>query len=891
MTETDGVLHISQDDLANSRSNKTPFLPARIPETVHTISFFGAGGSLQAADNMKRLHEVLKKEKRIKTIRFGRCSIADGEVDNPKLLTKLGWIVKIINDYPWIEAVDLSGNEKIKSDPHFENFINAAFRTDRLGVGGGDAKVDVKDDENAARGLKAVSFERCALGEAVAVKIAEAFIEFPGNGIQVLDLTECSVGNNTAIAFGKALALRNCPLQSLILLKNDITSEGGRAIGESLHENQNLLCIGLGGNKIGADIGPIFAEALRKNSSLLSLHLVENELGDEGATPLFKALADNNSLKILNFGMNNLSDSSITVLSDSLCNNNTLQRAYLVDNNISPEGAQSLIRMLRKNSTLQVCELAGNPCASGEVVESAKINNDLFVLDEAEQKLQKKFMKFWEGLDPATLDVLGEESDEMIDLLFLAHYASRAKALKPIKFSRLPGSQDFFHFLRVNLSDNSFAGMTIYEKLHASICGHPPLKEKMTHLMQKRALALDDPDSKEGIKDPLAFLLFATRGSGKRSIAKVIASLSEAEKIQYDEVKDYDSWLSAIPQITEDGKQKLGAFFKEKNVNNLDDLKVFNLDLVEASSLEVRLKKKLLVEVSKLQYFYSDETTRGTLVVDFTVPEMDSRVYRPSIFNKLKFNPRATIIALWNPGLNDGLFGHFLSSFKSKKIVLEDFSEADTTRSTLVIVSEAANTILRDKEETDSSIRSELNKAAKQKASLNAHQGQKDHVDFANEMKDFQSIDLRFALGPLNVEGRSFFNHLLLMKLQEEIFQESGKKKILSWDLDFAKVLSKFAHFSKISDRELAGKVREQVLMHATSTTGPFLHLELEEKAADDEKAVEAGISLRITDKGSENLQGLVAKLSPFCKQAIKSIVPEFEDKLKELLLQFVPSG
>jgi hypothetical protein len=122
-----------------------------------------------------------------------------------------------------------------------------------------------------------------------------------------------------------------------------------------------------------------------------------------------------------------------------------------------------------------------------------------------------------------------------------------------------------------------------------------------------------------------------------------------------------------------------------------------------------------------------------------------------------------------------------------------------------------------------------------------------------------------------------------MLRLQDEIYRESSKKKILSWDLDFPKILAKTAHFAKISDRILTDRVQKQILMHVTGATGPFVWVEIDQTAADDEKAADAGITLKVTSRSTAGLQGLVAKMSPFCKNAIKTIDASFEERLNKL--------
>jgi hypothetical protein len=233
--------------------------------------------------------------------------------------------------------------------------------------------------------------------------------------------------------------------------------------------------------------------------------------------------------------------------------------------------------------------------------------------------MHQKFMQFWDGLDSATLDILGEESDEMIDLLFMAHYATRAKHLKPIKFSNLEGAQELFHFLRCHVPNASFplGDVSVLEKLQMEIFGHPKLKERIEQLLQKRSISLDKPDSKEGLKDPPAFLLYGPRHSGKKTLAKAIASLFKPDRVEPIEFKDVESWIASIPQIAPEGQTKLTAFLKEKGVNNLDYLKSFNIDQLETSQLDTRVKKKALVELSKFQYSCKPSRSNLTLLISY----------------------------------------------------------------------------------------------------------------------------------------------------------------------------------------------------------------------------------------------------------------------------------
>jgi len=130
-------------------------------------------------------------------------------------------------------------------------------------------------------------------------------------------------------------------LKHIILQRNAIGSDGGRAIGTFLANNNSnnlniqALDISLNDIKSGGGIptaAEVIPNALKTNSTLTTLILEKCALGPEGAT----------------------------LLSQALVTNTTLTNLQLAGNMISPVGAEHIFNALKSNSTLQSLGLKMN---------------------------------------------------------------------------------------------------------------------------------------------------------------------------------------------------------------------------------------------------------------------------------------------------------------------------------------------------------------------------------------------------------------------------------------------------------------------------------------------------------------------------------------------------
>ncbi|KAF0557247.1 RNI-like protein [Gigaspora margarita] len=64
-----------------------------------------------------------------------------------------------------------------------------------------------------------------------------------------------------------------CTLTSLILLHNELGTEGGNVLTEVLHKNTTLTHLE---NLLGPEVGKVFAKVLFKNTTLFCLNLSKN---------------------------------------------------------------------------------------------------------------------------------------------------------------------------------------------------------------------------------------------------------------------------------------------------------------------------------------------------------------------------------------------------------------------------------------------------------------------------------------------------------------------------------------------------------------------------------------------------------------------------------------
>ncbi|XP_073721436.1 uncharacterized protein [Misgurnus anguillicaudatus] len=161
-----------------------------------------------------------------------------------------------------------------------------------------------------------------------------------------------------------------CQLQILKLSDCSIGEEGYVALSEALRSNpSHLIELDLSGNDPGESGVKLIYDLIQDpKCALKTVRLSSCKLTEESCLALSKVLSlDSISLKELNLSNNNLKDSGVKLLSDGLMKNCKLQILRLPECNIREEGYVALCSAVRSNpSHLIELDLCGNdPGESG----------------------------------------------------------------------------------------------------------------------------------------------------------------------------------------------------------------------------------------------------------------------------------------------------------------------------------------------------------------------------------------------------------------------------------------------------------------------------------------------------------------------------------------------
>ena len=187
---------------------------------------------------------------------------------------------------------------------------------------------------------------------------------------------ELSLSYNDIQAGGAATLARalrkNQTLHTLDLSGNsDMTWRGGRAIADSLHEDNHTLRVlllnrcqlsreGGGGwksgnfvdthltrlelchNFVGNDGATMIGQELRDNHRLVELRLSGNRIGNVGSQAIGRALSVNRTLQILVLSNNHIADGGSFHIGQGLSNNQTLRILWLDNNRVGDFGCMAI---------------------------------------------------------------------------------------------------------------------------------------------------------------------------------------------------------------------------------------------------------------------------------------------------------------------------------------------------------------------------------------------------------------------------------------------------------------------------------------------------------------------------------------------------------------------
>ena len=163
----------------------------------------------------------------------------------------------------------------------------------------------------------------------------------------------------------KALFMKHCTnLQKLILMSNNISNDGAKALADCLKHHTNLQTLNLHSNNIGSDGAKALADCLKHHTNLQTLRLSFNNIGSDGAKALADCLKHRTNLQTLELCSNNIGSDGAKALADCLKHHTNLQTLHLHSNNIGNDGAKALADCLKRHTNLQTLDLSYNNIGS-----------------------------------------------------------------------------------------------------------------------------------------------------------------------------------------------------------------------------------------------------------------------------------------------------------------------------------------------------------------------------------------------------------------------------------------------------------------------------------------------------------------------------------------------
>lgn len=204
-----------------------------------------------------------------------------------------------------------------------------------------------------------------------------SFMKFPvesiGNDLMkldsdILDLSFAGLGMKGCIALAAALRV-NTSVNSLILVGNYITPEGGMALAKAVLEARSVNALDLSVNQLGAiDVnsssaglrgGHVVNELLASTSPISSLSLRENGLTDGDITLFSEVLADNVMLIELDLSYNKIGYLGAVELGRVIARNGDIHNINLEWNRIPTTGSlQILSEGFLHNNTIKTFNLS-----------------------------------------------------------------------------------------------------------------------------------------------------------------------------------------------------------------------------------------------------------------------------------------------------------------------------------------------------------------------------------------------------------------------------------------------------------------------------------------------------------------------------------------------------
>ena len=185
-------------------------------------------------------------------------------------------------------------------------------------------------------------------------KILENILKNEGNGLEILNLSECKIGTKKSMQLLEKIIIKNKNLKYLEINKRAIFKECFNIDISNIKVVKLINCQiktinYLSLDKLNLSKNNICLDGLKKLSFLLSddkcsltkLNLSNNLIGDDGCVILSEGIAKNNSLISLNLSSNNILNKGVVELAKNLrgeTGNKTIKKLNLSQNEIENSG-------------------------------------------------------------------------------------------------------------------------------------------------------------------------------------------------------------------------------------------------------------------------------------------------------------------------------------------------------------------------------------------------------------------------------------------------------------------------------------------------------------------------------------------------------------------------
>lgn len=283
-------------------------------------------------------------------------------------------IISLIANHPSVVSLDLSSNEGLHRNrlgvlgaQAIHNALKATSILAFINVSGtslgNDGFAYLIDGLRSNQSLVSLDISNNALGPEKLEDLSKALIT---SNLRSLNLSLSKIGNEGSEYLANLIASGYdglCPLETLDISKNEITTKG---------------------------LSRIFS-SLRSNSQLFSLNLERNNFSQGLSNNCLPFLSDNNQLKILNLSGCELKTEGVRMLSDGIAKNRGLRSLLLSSNLIDDIGVEGIANGVARNQTLKILDLSNNCIKNrgGIALASAfKINQTLEELNLKENNIK-----------------------------------------------------------------------------------------------------------------------------------------------------------------------------------------------------------------------------------------------------------------------------------------------------------------------------------------------------------------------------------------------------------------------------------------------------------------------------------------------------------------------